>query len=188
MLLHLPIFENRIAQFGAKFAALPDGNWAFHRTDWEEGWLIPAGELPGLLEQHAGMVRLAQRVTNWWMAIAFGLILVLVIATHGRADSLWGAAIMGLPLPWVLWQLYRADRLPLRQNRMAVSPPRGLRTGAWARMAAFPLSLPVMMIGIGTLLLVQLWRYGELVSDPVGLATGLFVIAFGGVILWARRG
>ena len=187
-MIHLPIFENRIAQFAAKFAALPDGNWAFHRNDWEEGWLVRSAELPGLLERHAAIVQRARSVSRWWIGIALVLIAGLVIATRGQVDSWWGGAIMLVPVPWILWELHRADRLPLETNRMAVAPPRGLKAGARARMAAFPLGLPLLMIAIGGLLLVQLWRGGELASDLTGTGIGLFVVLFGAVILWVKRG
>lgn len=182
-MLHLPLFENRIAQFAAKFAALPDGNWAFHRNDWEEGWLVRRDELQGLLDRHAAIVLRARTVSRWWIGIALVLIAVLVIGTRGHVDSWWGGAIMLVPVPWILWELHRADRLPLEANRMAVAPPRGLRAGARARMAAFPLTLPLLMIGIGGLLLIQLWRGDGLASDPVGTGVGLFMVAFGSFIL-----
>lgn len=187
-MLHLPIFENRIAQFAARFAPLPDGNWAFHRNDWEEGWLVRRDELEGLLSRHAAIVLRARAVSRWWIVIGLVVIMALVIATHGTVNNWWGGAIMLVPLPWIVWELRRADRLPFEQNRMAVAPPHGLRSGARARMAAFPLTLPLLMIGIGALLLVQLWRAGSLASDPMGTGIGLFVIGFGVVILWVKRG
>lgn len=186
-MLHLPIFENRIAQFAAKFAPLPDGNWVFHRNDWEEGWLIGKDELPDLLERHAAIVLRARTVSRWWIGIALVLIAALVIVTKGQVSNWWGGAIMLVPVPWILWELHRADRLPLEANRMAVAPPRGLRAGARARMAAFPLGLPLLMIGIGGLLLVQLWRGDSLGSDLTGTGIGLFVTTFGAVILWVKR-
>ena len=82
-MLHLPIFENRIAQFAAKFAPLPDGNWVFHRNDWEEGWLIGKDELPDLLERHAAIVLRARTVSRWWIGIA----LVLIAAPAALAQT-----------------------------------------------------------------------------------------------------
>ena len=120
-MLHLPIFENRIAQFAARFAPLPDGNWAFHRNDWEEGWLVRRDELEGLLSRHAAIVLRARAVSRWWIVIGLVLIMALVIATHGRVNNWWGGAIMLVPLPWIVWELRRADHLPFDSTQICPS-------------------------------------------------------------------
>ena len=43
------------------------------------------------------------------------------------------------------------------------------------------------MIAIGTLLLVQLWRYGLKLADVCSEITGVGVIAFGLWIIWFKR-
>ncbi|MEO9133075.1 MAG: hypothetical protein ABI240_17955, partial [Sphingomonas sp.] len=57
-----------------------------------------------------------------------------------------------------------------------------------SRVAAFPMALPLLMIGIGTLLLIQQWRYGLALRDIGGDALGAGIIAFGIWILWVKRG
>jgi hypothetical protein len=90
-----------------------------------------------------------------------------------------------LPLPWVLWQWRRAERLPyvLTAGRSEAAPARGLPSGITARLRALPLSMPILLVALGIGLLVQLWRGGEMVQHPWMLAEGGWVAIFGLVIL-----
>ncbi len=186
---HLPILENRLAQFAAKFEALPQGGYAWHRNDWSDGLPVSAEEHAGLLLAHYAAIQRVQRVLRWWIPVFLVLIVAAVIATHGTVDNRVGGALAVLPLPWVFWTIGRAERVPLAlvKGRHPVRPPRGFAEGAASRLAALPVSVPLMMCGVGALLLGRLWWDGTLLSDLGYAAMGLGVFVFGVVILLLRR-
>ncbi|MDE2595318.1 MAG: hypothetical protein KGL44_00420 [Sphingomonadales bacterium] len=187
-MLHLPIVENRIAQFAARFAPVPSGGYAWFRNDWSDGLPVSESELTELLASHAMILRRTERAMRWWLGLAFVLVLALVFVRHGGVSQWWGAALFALPLPWVFLEWVRAERLPvqLTDGRRPVAPARGLREGAEARLAALPVMVPMLMLGIGSLLLWKLWQAGQLASDMTGSGVGIGVSLFGLAILWLK--
>lgn len=188
MIIHLPIVENRIAQFAARFERQPVGGIVWFKNDWSGGLPVSEAEMNDLIARHAAILHRAQRAMRWWLPIAVVLIIALVVATGGEVSNWWGGALFVLPLPWVFYQWWRAHRLPvtLTQGRRPIAPARGLIEGAGARLAALPLMIPLAMIVIGTLLLVQLWRAVHLASEPLSTGIGFGVIVFGLGILGIR--
>ena len=188
MMIHLPIAENRIAQFAARFERQPVGGIVWFKNDRSGGLPVSEAEMNDLIARHAAILRGAQRVMRWWLPIAFVLIIALVVATGGKVSNWWGGALFALPLPWVFHQWWRAERLPvaLTRNRRPIAPARGFIEGAGARLAALPLMVPLAMVGIGALLLYQLWRSVHLASEPLSTGIGFGVIVFGLGILGIR--
>lgn len=183
--LHLPIAENRVNQFAARFEQLSGGDYAWFPSDWEPGRPVTAAEHADLIAEHEAIIARTQRLLRYWWPLAIVLVIALVFAMRGQVSEWWGTAVFVLPLPWVLWQWRRAERLPyvLTVGRSEAAPARGLPGGITARLRALPLSVPILLVALGIGLLVQLWRGGEMVKHPWMLAEGGWVAIFGLVIL-----
>ncbi len=188
MIIHLPIAENRVAQFAARFERQPVGGIVWFRNDWSGGLPVTEAEMNDLIVRHAAIVQRTRTAMNWWLVIAFAIAIAVVFARRGDVPNWWGGALFVLPLPWVFYEWWRAERLPvtLTQGRRPIAPARGLIEGAGARLAALPLMVPLAMVVVGSLLLVQLWRGAHLASDPWATGTGFGVIVFGLGILGLR--
>ena len=188
-MIHLPVIENRIAQFAARFELCGKDGWAYHHDRATGGLPVSDEERAALLEGHVRALRLAVRVMYGWLAVAVIGLLIVYIRT-GRDVPFWQEALVFLlPFPWAIWHVARAERAPfdLAGRRVPVTRPRTAAEGIRSRVAAFPASVPVMMIGVGALLLVQLVRLDQWRESPLEVALGIGVIVFGAWIFLIRR-
>lgn len=186
--MHIPISENRIAQFAANFEPHNDG-YVYYGDRYLGGLPLDADERDGYIENFANVLRNGNRVLFAWVISAA---VATVIAEEGydwQTTSWQRVLVFILPLPWVMWTSWRSRQIVLEGigRRMPVTPPRTYGAGVASRVAAFPVILPIAMIGIGVVLLVQQWRYGLTSDDIGGDALGVGVIAFGVWALWLAR-
>lgn len=187
-MIHIPISENRVAQFAARFE--PHGDGYLYYGDSRLGGLpLSAAERDRYVAHFAKVLRAGSRLmVGWVLCAAIGL--VVAAEGYGRQTQDWQRAVIFLlPVPWVLWTWRRSTAIVLEDigRRVAVMPPQSVKAGVRSRVTAFPLEIPVMMIGIGALLLVQQWRYGTALTDVGGDQLGVGVIIFGAWILWIKR-
>ncbi|QPC93277.1 hypothetical protein [Mesorhizobium sp. INR15] len=187
-MIHIPLSDNRIAQFEARFETYQDG-YVYYGDSSLGGLPLSAQERDRYVTNFVTILRRGNRVMLCWIILAaVGLLIAEVEYSHSFAR--WQQAIVFLmPFPWVLLTWRRSTRLVLDEigGRTSVTPPRGYLKSIHSRVAAFPPALPLTMIGIGALLLVQLWRYGDARNDISGVALGLGVIGFGIWIFWVKR-
>lgn len=186
-MIHIPISENRIAQFAAKFEPHNDG-YVYYGDNRLGGLPLSTRERDDYIANFAKILRTGNRVTfGWIICAAIGL----VVAEEGYSwqSNNWQRAIVFLlPFPWVFWTWWRSKQIVLDEigRRMPVTPPRSYAAGVVSRVTAFPIALPLMMIGIGVLLLVLQWRYGLAFADISSDTIGGGVIVFGLWILWVK--
>lgn len=186
--IHIPLSDNRIAQFAARFEPYMDG-YVYYGDSRLGGLPLSAQERDRYVTNFVSVLRRGNRVILFWIMLA-AVGLLIAEEGHYLAFARWQQAIVFLmPLPWVLWSWRRSTRVVLDEigDRNPVTPPRGYLTGVHSRVAAFPPALPLVMIGIGLLLLIQLWRYGEATTDIGGVALALGVIGFGIWTFWVKR-
>ena len=187
-MIHIPISDNRIAQFSALFE--PHGTGYLYYGDARRGRLPLSGQERDYYIAHfAKVLHTGNRIVYGWVICAAIGLMVAKIGFH-RATSDWQRTLVFLlPFPWVMWTWWRSKRLVADTigHRTAVTSPRSYVAGVRSRIAAFPPGLPVMMIAIGALLLVQQWRYGLAFRNMGSDAAGVGVIAFGALLIWMRR-
>ena len=188
-MIHLPIVENRIAQFAAKFEPVGDGRWAWFGDNASGGLPVSDAERRALIDSHTQTLKRCNRFAYLWLVLA-----VVGLATFEISQAIdlprWQEGLFFVaPLPLVFWRVWRAERAPfeLAGRRVPIAPPRSYSAGVRSRLAALPPSVSWTMIAIGALLIVQLARYGHLASDPAGLGLGAFVMVFGAWIIVVRR-
>lgn len=187
-MLHLPIAENRIAQFAARFEPVGDG-YAWHGDARQGGLPVSAAERAQMIADYARVQRRTFRFMGLW-AILSGVALGVLDASSVLMLARWQQmAVVLAPAPLVLALLWRAERAPMAMlgTRMPITPPRPRMRAMAVRLAALPLGISVSMIGIGALLIVQLWRRDEMATTPGYALIGLGSIAFGTAILIVRR-
>jgi hypothetical protein len=189
MLLPLPIVENRIAQFAARFERHEAG-WVYYGDRLTGGLPVSDAEHDALLAEHARRLRRAERVMHWWLAFA-----VIACAAWqlrfdtGERPGFWTfAPLLLLPLPWVYREWWRADRLAtdLAGRRMAVTKPRSWQAGAKSRLAALPTSIGAMLLLISAVLAFQSrpWASAE---QRLWLGEALIGMTGGAWLLWMKR-
>jgi hypothetical protein len=190
MFIHLPIVENRMAQFAAQFEQ--DGNgWIYYGDRLLGGVSVSEAERTALIAEHTRRLRRTERVLRWWMPIAVVLCVVMQLALHGfyeAPDPWFCAPILLLPMPWVALEWRRADRLAidLAGRRVAVAPPRGVWHAARLRLAALPLSIGATLSLASIVLVVQTRPWGTS-EQHLLLAEGLAGLAFGAWLLWLKQ-
>ena len=187
-MIHIPVSENRIAQFAAKFEPYDDA-YVYYGDCHLGGLPVSTDERDYYVHNFARLLRTANWVMYGWVVLAA---IGLVVAEEGfgwQVDGWQRALVFTLPLPWGIWMSWRSKHIVLEDigRRMPVTRPRGYKAGVTSRVAAFPMAVPLMMIGIGTLLLIQQWRYGLVLYDFSGDVLCAGVIAFGLWIIWVQR-
>lgn len=189
MIVHLPIVENRIAQFAARFER-HGSEWVYYGDSITGGLPVSDPEHATLLAEHARRLRRGEKIMRWWLPVA-----VLACAAYelrfgnGDGPQPWRyAPVLLLPLPWVFWEWRRADQLAieLAGRRPSVTPPRSWGASAKSRITALPGSIGVMLFLASALLAVQSrpWERNEqrlwLTEAVIGMAAGLGLI-------WMKR-
>ena len=187
-MIHIPVSENRVAQFAALFEAHGDG-YVYYGDNRLGGLPLSAQERDRYVTHFANVLRTGNRVMVGWILCA---VIAIVVAEEGygwKSLDWQHYLVFLLPFPWVLWTWWRSRKIVLDEigRRVPVTPPRTIKAGVISRIAAFPWRLPLMMIGIGTLLLVQQWRYGLASREFGGDLIGIGSISFGAWILWIKR-
>ena len=187
-MIHIPLSENRIAQFAARFEPYQDG-YAYYGDNRQGGLPLSAAERDHYLANFIRILRMANLVMIVWVLSAAVALAVAEEGFHQPTENWQRALLFLLPLPWVLWMWRRSTQIVLDEigRRMPVTPPRSYASGVVFRVAALPTALPVMMLAIGAVLLVQQWRYDLMFTDGLGDALGAGVIGFGVWILRVKR-
>jgi hypothetical protein len=185
--MHLSISENQLSQFAALFEPHGEG-FAYFGDSARGGLPVSAQERDDYIAQYAKVLRTGERVTvGWALCASVGLVFCEMRMHWLMQDWQRGMALLA-PLPWILWTWWRFKQGIVHRiaHRLPISPPRTYAAGVWSRISAFPRSLPLLMIAIGTLLLVQQLRYGLMAVDLVGDVTGVGIIIFGLWTLWVK--
>lgn len=192
MLLHLPLVENRIAQFGARFERHGAG-WLYYGDRLTGGLPVSDAEHSALLAEHAREVRHAARVMAWWLPAAVIACVAWDIAVGASAErESWRyVPVLLLPVPWVVWRWHLADGLAdaLVGRRVAVTPPRARWRGIQSRVAALPAGVGVMLLLVCGLLAFQS-RPWETDQQRLWLAEAVAGILLGAgllVVKWRAR-
>jgi hypothetical protein len=185
----IPIVENRIAQFAARFER-HGADWVYYGDRLTGGLPISDAEHETLLAEYARRLRRAERVMRWWMPVA----IILCVAWQLRFRQgdpprfLTFAPVLLLPLPWVYREWWRADRLAteLAGRRFPVTKPRTWQQGARSRLAALPTSIGVMLLLACAVLAFQSrpWATDE---QRLWLAEAVLGMAGGAWLLWMKR-
>lgn len=189
-MIHLPIIENRIAQFAAQFEPLPDGRYAYFAGDRDDGVPVSAEEYQTLVTDYSRICHQAKRAMLGWLVLAIVVNVALMIWRGGEELPGWLVTISFiLPFPWAVHRIWQAGQAPaeLAGRRVPVAPPRGASGGAKSRLAALPISVPLAMTAIGLLLIWRLWADGRLLHDWLMAVYGGAIALFGLVILSLRR-
>ena len=187
-MLHLPVVENRIAQFAARFEPVAGGGWAWHGDRALGGLPVTDAEYQTLVAAHARVLRLSDRLMLLWVAVAVVGLLGLELGGGIALDRWQQALVFVAPLPLVFWQVWRAERAPsmLAGRRVPVAPSRTARAAMGSRVRALPPSIAWMLVGTGVLLIVQLVRLGQVIRSPGYLVVAIGAIALGGTVFAVR--
>lgn len=192
MPIHLPVVENRIAEYATRFARHGQG-WVYHGDARTGGLPVSDGERDWLIAEHARLLRRAERAMRWWLPVAvIGIvgwsIWTGAISRPGDPDPWTVVPILLLPMPWVAREFWRANRLAedLAGRRIAVTPPRGRWESASLRIAALPPLVPALLLIVSAALAVQSrpWATGE---QRLWLAEALLGLVAGAGIVWLKR-
>ena len=187
-MIHVPVSDNRVAQFAALFEPHNDG-YVYYGDNQLGGLPLSVQERDHYVTHFANVLRTGNRLMiGWILCVAIGV----VVAEEGygwRTQDWQHYLVFLLPMPWVLWTWRHSRKIVLDEigRRVPVTPPRTTEAGILSRVSAFPLGFPLTMIGIGGALLVQQWRYGLAFREPGGDLIGIGTIALAIWILWVKR-